>query len=117
MRVFILWLILAAPLISSGCQSSPTADVDSVKANTDNPVTAADDQCAVMWVKGMGCPGCAFQLEKQLLAVDGVQRVVVDLGTGRVEVFGSTGPDAPTDRDLTEAVERSGFTLDRITRP
>ena len=115
MRVLILWLILAAPLISSGCQSSPNADVDS--ANTDNLVTAADQQCAVMWVKGMGCPGCAFQLEKQLLDLGGVQRVVVDLGTGRVEVVCSTGPDVPTDRDLAEAVERSGFTLDRITRP
>jgi hypothetical protein len=110
MRVLILWLILAAPLISSGCQSSPTAGADPASANTDTAVAAADGQCAVMWVKGMGCPGCAFQLEKQLLAV-------VDLGTGRVEVFGSTGPDAPTDRDLTEAVERSGFTLDRMTRP
>jgi mercuric ion binding protein len=117
MRVLILWLILAAPLISSGCQSSPTAGADPASANTDTAVAAADGQCAVMWVKGMGCPGCAFQLEKQLLAVDGVRRVVVDLGTGRVEVFGSTGPDAPTDRDLTEAVERSGFTLDRMTRP
>jgi mercuric ion binding protein len=106
---------LAALLLSAGCQSSLTQATPG--PGTETAVAAADEQCAVMWVKGMGCPGCAFQLEKQLTAVDGVERVVVDLGTGRVDVFGSTGAGAPTDRDLAEAVDRSGFTLDRMTRP
>jgi copper chaperone CopZ len=57
-------------------------------------------------VGGMTCGGCSGRVEKALLAVDGVQSVVVDLEPGQATVLGS----AP-ESTLKEAVTRIGFTV------
>jgi len=82
-------------------------------AAADQPITAAS---ATMWVKGLSCPLCANNIDKQLKRVPGVDSVRVDLGDGKVKVkLADAG--RPTRRDLAKAVEQSGFTLDRIETP
>ncbi len=82
-------------------------------ATADQPIASAS---ATMWVKGLSCPLCANNIDKQLKRVSGVDSVRVDLGDGKVTVkLADAG--RPTRRDLAKAVEQSGFTLDRIETP
>lgn len=69
-----------------------------------------------MFVKGMSCPLCATNIDKQLMHVRGVEHVSVNLGTGEVQVRLAPG-NPPTREELAAAIERSGFTLDRIDMP
>ncbi len=82
-------------------------------ATADQPISAAS---ATLWVKGLSCPLCANNIDKQLKRVSGVDNVRVDLGEGKVNVkLADAG--RPTRRELAKAVEQSGFTLDRIETP
>jgi len=58
------------------------------KANTN---TVATDQSttakAVLDVQGMSCSGCINQIKSGLADIDGISDVLVDLSSGRVEVF------------------------------
>jgi copper chaperone CopZ len=64
-------------------------------------------------VHGLSCPQCASNVDKQLLAVKGVEQVNVNLGTGQVVV--QVSPDQPpTGGQLAAAVKKSGYTLVRI---
>jgi len=62
-------------------------------------------------VAGLACPFCAYGIEKRLGAVDGVERVEVDIGEGVVLV---TMEDGATLHEATarRAVDEAGFTLD-----
>jgi copper chaperone CopZ len=64
-------------------------------------------------VHGMGCPMCANNVDKQLLAVKGVQSVRVSLATGEV-VVGVSARNPPTREQLAQAIDRSGYTLVKI---
>jgi Cu+-exporting ATPase len=76
----------------------------------------AVDLTATLHVKGMSCPLCANNIDKQLLRVPGVTGVTVDLGTGQVRA--RLVPDNPPGRQaLARAIEQSGFTLERIEMP
>ncbi len=61
-------------------------------------------------VDGLACPFCAYGVEKQLSAVDGVERVETDIKTGTVTIDMRAGAtlDEATAR---KAVEASGFTF------
>lgn len=61
-------------------------------------------------VDGLGCPFCAYGIEKTLGKVDGVDRVDVDMKRGVVAVTIAAGADF--DRDTAkQAVEDAGFDL------
>jgi copper chaperone CopZ len=78
--------------------------------------TASPNLVAKLYVKGMSCPLCAHNIDRQLLKVPGVKKVTVDLGTGEVQA--TLAADNPPNRDqLARAVKQSGFTLDRIEMP
>ena len=57
-------------------------------------------------VQGMTCGGCSGRVEKALRAVDGVDKVVVELDPGQATVFGTAGVDT-----LKTAVRDIGFTV------
>jgi uncharacterized protein len=57
-------------------------------------------------VGGMTCGGCSGRVEKALLAVDGVQSVVVDLDPGQAKIVGSA-----SESTLKDAVISIGFTV------
>jgi len=61
----------------------------------------------------MGCPQCSSNVDKQLMAVPGVQKVQINLGTGEVDV--RIDPNhQPTGNQLAAAIKKSGYTLVRI---
>ena len=55
-------------------------------------------------VKGMTCGGCHRSVQQALSSVPGVERVTVDLPSGRADVEGSAEPDA-----LIGAVQAIGY--------
>ena len=61
-------------------------------------------------VDGLACPFCAYRVEKQLNAIEGVERIDVDIETGMVTV---TMADGATLDEATakQVVEAAGFGL------
>jgi len=76
--------------------------------------TASAGQAYRLKVDGLACPFCAYGIEKQLTALDGVQDVVVDLNAGAVRV---TMQDGSTLNETTakQAVKDAGFSLKGFT--
>jgi copper chaperone CopZ len=110
-----LGLAVVAMLAISGCQStqhtsaSGSSDGVAVGAVGDRPV-------ATMWVHGMGCPQCSYNVDLQLKKVAGVEDVKVDMSSGRVQAFLSPS-DPPTREQLTKAIGQTTFTLVRLDMP
>ncbi len=68
---------------------------------------------AVVSVKGMQCPFCAYGIKKHLAKIDGVRKVEVDLSKSQAIV--AFAPDAkPTDEQIQRAVRDAGFTTGKI---
>lgn len=63
-----------------------------------------------LYADGLACPFCAYGIEKQLFAIEGVAAVETDLKTGTVTITMRDGAtlDEPVART---AVEAAGFTL------
>jgi len=94
------------PAASSAPQ--PTADAESL--------VFASDRTATLWVKGLSCPYCVQNIDRQLAGMKGIDRVDVDLPTGRVRVeLSAVRPS--TRQQLIEAINDSGFTLDSVEMP
>ena len=102
-------LILCIGVASCSSQQAPQTASKS-PAITDQPVTPPT---ATLVVHGLSCPQCATNVDKQLLAVKGVQQVNVNLGTGQVVVLVNKD-QPPTGTQLADAVKKSGYTLVRI---
>lgn len=61
-------------------------------------------------VDGLACPFCAYGIEKELSALEGVERIDTNIEAGTVTVTMRDG--ATLDKDTArEAVTRAGFTL------
>src|SRR5947207_2332226 len=68
---------------------------------------------ATLLVHGLSCPQCSSNVDKQLMAVQGVQQVQVNLGTGQVAVrLNESHP--PTSNQLAAAIKKTAYTLVRI---
>lgn len=68
---------------------------------------------AVVTVKGMQCPFCAYGIKKHLAKIPGVRKVDVDLAKNQATV--QFAPDArPTDEQIQRAVKDAGFTPGKI---
>src|SRR3954466_7042272 len=112
--VVIIVLLITSAAFLSACSSRSTA-------STTQPSTTAmkfDNQplttpTATLLVHGLSCPQCSSNVDKQLLAVKGVQEVHVNLGTGQVVVLVNKD-QPPTGVQLADAVKKSGYTLVRI---
>src|SRR5262245_9774240 len=116
-------LLLVASL--AGCQSTESSGtgggVSLGSSSTAPPVdsghqTALPPNTAVMWVRGMGCPQCAYNVDRQLLKLPGVEDVKVDMGSGKVSARLSPS-NPPTREQLAQAIVETGFTLKRIEMP
>ncbi len=57
-------------------------------------------------IKGMSCQHCRATVEKALAALDGAEKVTVDLATGKATVEGNVAPEA-----VANAVRLAGFEL------
>ena len=61
-------------------------------------------------VDGLGCPFCAYGIEKQLSAIVGVESVETDIKSGQVVVTLADGKSLSEDV-ARQAVKDAGFTL------
>ncbi len=61
-------------------------------------------------VDGLACPFCAYGIEKKLSAIDGVEKIDVDIKEGQVIVTMASGASLSEDR-ARQAVKDAGFTL------
>ena len=105
----LLFALLLCVMLAS-CSSQQTPQASASPTITDQPVTPPT---ATLLVHGLSCPQCASNVDKQLLAVKGVQQVSVNLGTGQV-VVRVNKDQPPTGTQLADAVKKSGYTLVRI---
>ena len=107
-----------ATLLATGCQSSPpaTGGVQNSSSPTEDATAFPADRTATLWVKGLACPYCVHNIDRQLAGMTGVERVHVDLPTGEVRVA-LVAKHPPTREQLVKAIDDSGFTLDRIEMP
>jgi len=68
---------------------------------------------AVVKIDGMACPFCTYNIQRQLEALDGVERTDVSLEKGEAYVTLSSSNPA-TEAQLRLAVESAGFTPTRV---
>ena len=75
-------------------------------------VTSAQEAYSLT-VDGLACPFCAYGIEKQLTALEGVESVEVDIDEGRVVVTMAEGAEID-EADFQQAVDDAGFTLRKV---
>ena len=68
-----------------------------------------------MRVDGLACPYCAYGIEKRLKAIDGVEKVRVDLDKGLVTVDVKEGTEL-TEAQMKQLFLDAGFTYRSMTR-
>jgi len=61
-------------------------------------------------VDGLGCPFCAYGIEKQLSAIEGVESIETDIKSGQVVVTLVEGKSL-SEEVARQAVKDAGFTL------
>lgn len=99
-------LLLAA--LMAVTVASPLAALESSARASDRP-----RRQAVITVKGMQCPFCAYGIKKHLAKVSGVEKVEVELAKNQATVY--VAPDANvTDAQLQRAVRKAGFEPSKI---
>lgn len=64
-------------------------------------------------ISGLACPFCAYGLEQRFSAIEGVEKVTVDLKTG-VAIVSMTDGATLDEAFARKTVEDAGFTLESI---
>ena len=116
MQFFSLAMSLSCLLIAVGCEKSTSMQTSQSaigSSGSSEPSSAAEGSTAIMHVRGMACPQCAYNVDLQLLKVPGVKDVKVNMATGVVKA--QLSPDhPPTKEQLAAAIRETGFTLVKI---
>lgn len=73
------------------------------------PLFAAGKQYALE-VAGLACPFCAYGIEKKLNAIQGVEKVEINIGESRAIVTMQEGATL-NEEQARQAVKEAGFTL------
>ena len=103
MRPPALWRSLAGVLLAIGFLAGPA------RAQEANGVYT-------LQADGLACPFCAYGIEKQLSAIEGVESVETDIKSGTITV--TMQDDAILDEDTArKAVEAAGFTMRGLKHP
>ena len=68
-----------------------------------------------MRVDGLACPYCAYGIEKKLKAIDGVEKIDIDLNNGLVTVIVADGVRL-TEAQMTKLCQDAGFTYRSMTK-
>jgi len=98
-------------LLVSACQTPPGAG-----GAPDPSAGGLAPARAVIQIDGMACPFCTYNIQRQLEALDGVERTDVSLEKG--EAYVTLSPHNPATADqLRRAVESAGFTPMRVRMP
>jgi len=113
-RSSLVTAVCSTALGVAGCASAPPAS--SADAPAADTASGPHDRRAVVSVDGMFCPFCTYNVERQLRALDGVDRVDVSLDRAEAYVTLSEA-DPATAEQLRRAVESAGFTANRVEMP
>lgn len=90
--------MFAAPRTITGKQSAPQANAG---------------KQAVVEIKGMSCPFCAYGAKKRLMKLPGAKKVDVTLGQDKA-IVDFTPDSKVTDDQIRKAVHDAGFTPGKI---
>ena len=71
---------------------------------------SAEPQTYKLQVDGLACPFCAYGIEKQLSAIEGVEELDTDIAASVILLTMKDG-DLLDETAAEQAVERAGFTL------
>ena len=104
------FVLTASLLTLVGCASTPAASDEPAAATAER----ADAPGVTLVVRGMSCPLCAQNVDKQLMAIRGVSGAEIDLGSGEIDVTFDGFGEAPTEAQLRQAIVDSGYTLESI---
>lgn len=86
----------------------PPSRIEQVHDMKDGAAQARAAAGATYTVKGMTCEHCVRAVTSEISALDGVQGVEVDLGSGRVSVVAAGALD---DAAVAAAVDEAGYEL------
>ncbi len=114
--LFLIPLLVAAVFGLTGCASTQQASSSSMNQGASAGAVSDESNVAVMFVHGMACPQCSYNVDLQLKRVPGVERVRVNMAVGRVDAWLSTSAP-PTREQLTRAIEQTTFTLVSLRMP
>lgn len=116
MRILSSVVIVSFLSLALGCEKSSTMQTSQPAigtAGSTDSAAAVSGSTAVMHVRGMACPQCAYNVDLQLLKVPGVKDVKVNMATGVVTA--QLSPDNPPSKEqLASAIRETGFTLIKI---
>ena len=73
-------------------------------------IARAENAIYIIHVDGLSCPFCAYGIEKQLSAIEGVEKVSVDVGKGEVTISMHQN-SLLNEQQVLHAVADAGFTL------
>lgn len=112
------WIVLISAfcvLALAGCAGGPQSTAVTAKgrqpAEKGRPSSGLD-----VYIQGMACPFCTYNVEKKIREIPEVGSVSTDLRTGIAHVEFEEGAEAAPER-VWKQVEKSGFTPTRIVTP
>lgn len=109
--LFAIALFTLTLISAVGCTGTPDTDTSG-----DPPALNAQSADAVVPVKGMSCPLCAENIQRQLAFDSRIAGSRVDMGTGNVYIDFAAGQTVPAD-DLAKAIDNAGFTPGEVLFP
>lgn len=119
-RIIAIIGVLGVTLVGCGPEKADSgASMQSSGSHiTSQPTTMATNSSdnVIMMVTGFACPFCANKLDKQMYKIAGVKDVIIDLGTGMVEVVVDDS-NVLSRAAIEQAVEDAGFTLESVSFP
>ena len=119
-RLITLIVVVGVTLV--GCGPEKADSGSSLQSSSSSMTTQPTTQMGnskdnvVMMVTGFACPFCANKLDKQMYKIEGVKDVIINLGTGIVEVVVDKN-NVPTRKAIEKAVDDAGFTLESVSFP
>lgn len=102
--------LVLASLMLAGCAGTEKA----AAAPKDEPVFASANAVErVVWAEGLSCPQCSSNINMAIKKLDGVEKVAVNLETGRIGVL--VDPNfGPSAERIAKAVRDAGFDVARV---
>lgn len=104
---------LALAFLGVACSPSETPMADDSAAEARLSAEPIAESEVLLTVFGMSCPLCANNVDNSLMEVPGVTDVSLDMGTG-IAVVSLDGRTPVSRRQLAAAIDRSGFSLQRV---
>ena len=111
MRLLTIGMMIAGFGLAGCVNSSVTTSQPATRPNLEQSLP---DNVAEVYIEGMACPFCTYNVEKKIREITDVRTVSTDLNTGVARVIFSE--DAKPDvKALWAKVTKSGFTPKKIT--